>query len=211
MSRPMYDLKIRRIADKLLTNRAVDLRSRGWSYGQRPVVQGLIINGACSLADKSRDWSGCRVGDHTMGSAIGGTFKPQSRWIVRFCNRTIVGDFIRQRLVARDFYHPPENAVVGCDCFLGGRMTDRTTGHAIVLNWNILIARPVVDNRTTCCCDLRLLERLVMETHDWSHDQLYSISQEICTRFLLCCALLWLYIDWFSHIHQAYFTGTVAI
>ena len=40
---------------------------------------------------------------------------------------------------------------------------------------------------------------------------IYSISQEICTRFLLCCALLWLYIDWFSHIHQAYFTGTVAI
>ena len=40
---------------------------------------------------------------------------------------------------------------------------------------------------------------------------MYSISQEICTRFLLCCALLWLYIDWFSHIHQAYFTGTVAI
>ena len=39
----------------------------------------------------------------------------------------------------------------------------------------------------------------------------YSISPEICTRFLLCCALLWLYIDWFSHIHQAYFTGTVAI
>ena len=26
----------------------------------------------------------------------------------------------------------------------------------------------------------------------------YSISQEICTRFLLCCALLWLYIDCFS-------------
>ena len=40
---------------------------------------------------------------------------------------------------------------------------------------------------------------------------IYSISQEICTRFLLCCALLWLYIDWFSHIHQAYFAGTVAI
>ena len=39
---------------------------------------------------------------------------------------------------------------------------------------------------------------------------MYSISQEICTRFLLCCALLWLYIDWFSHIHQAYFTGTIA-
>ena len=24
-----------------------------------------------------------------------------------------------------------------------------------------------------------------------------SISQEICTRFLLCCALLWLYTGWF--------------
>ena len=24
-------------------------------------------------------------------------------------------------------------------------------------------------------------------------------------------ALLWLYIDWFSHIHQAYFPGTMAI
>ena len=32
---------------------------------------------------------------------------------------------------------------------------------------------------------------------------IYSISQEICTQFLLSCALLWLYIDWFSHIHQA--------
>ena len=41
--------------------------------------------------------------------------------------------------------------------------------------------------------------------------KIYSISQEICTRFLLCCALLWLYIDWFTHIHQAYFTGTVAV
>ena len=31
----------------------------------------------------------------------------------------------------------------------------------------------------------------------WSASRAYSISQEICTRFLLCCALLWLYIDWF--------------
>ena len=28
------------------------------------------------------------------------------------------------------------------------------------------------------------------------HAAIYSISQEICTRFLLCCALLWLYINW---------------
>ena len=41
--------------------------------------------------------------------------------------------------------------------------------------------------------------------------QMYSTSQEICTRLLLCCALLWLCTDWFTHIHQAYFTGTVAI
>ena len=44
-----------------------------------------------------------------------------------------------------------------------------------------------------------------------TYSSAYSISQEICTRFSLCCALLWLYIDGFSHIHQAYFTGTVAI
>ena len=57
-----------------------------------------------------------------------------------------------------------------------------------------------------------LVRLLVRTTHlcNASHS-IYSISQEICTRFLLCCALLWLYIDWFSHIHQAYFTGTVAI
>ena len=52
----------------------------------------------------------------------------------------------------------------------------------------------------------------VVAKFEWCvHTRAYSISQEICTRFLLCCALLWLYIDWFSHIHQAYFTGTVAI
>ena len=45
----------------------------------------------------------------------------------------------------------------------------------------------------------------------WFRCSKYSISQEMCTWLLLCCALLWLYIDWFSHIHQAYFTGTVAI
>ena len=31
----------------------------------------------------------------------------------------------------------------------------------------------------------------------------YNISQEICTRFLLCCALLWLYIDWFLALWQS--------
>ena len=61
---------------------------------------------------------------------------------------------------------------------------------------------------------LNLLTKLKWGWLCYINDRLvqdYSISQEICTRFLLCCALLWLYIDWFSHIHQAYFTGTVAI
>ena len=53
--------------------------------------------------------------------------------------------------------------------------------------------------------------RCIESTYIKPSKPVYSISQEICTRFLLCCALLWLYIDWFSHIHQAYFTGTVAI
>ena len=38
-------------------------------------------------------------------------------------------------------------------------------------------------------------------------DQVQYILRNMHTVF----ALLWLYIDWFSHIHQAYFSGTVAI
>ena len=53
------------------------------------------------------------------------------------------------------------------------------------------------------CLDGLVQERCNAVLSNWS----YSISQEICTRFF---ALLWLYLDWFSHIHQAYFTGTVA-
>ena len=34
MSRPTYDHTLRRITDKSLTNRAIDLRSRWWSYEQ---------------------------------------------------------------------------------------------------------------------------------------------------------------------------------
>ena len=43
------------------------------------------------------------------------------------------------------------------------------------------------------------------------HGNIQYLPRNMHTGFLLCCALLWLYIDWFSHIHQAYFTGTVAI
>ena len=41
---------------------------------------------------------------------------------------------------------------------------------------------------------LKITQSLWVEHGHW---WMYSISQEICTRFLLCCALLWLYIDWF--------------
>ena len=59
--------------------------------------------------------------------------------------------------------------------------------------------------------DCRWFETPFSNGYKYQQGAPYSISQEICTRFLLCCALLWLYIDWFSHIHQAYFIGTVAI
>ena len=59
--------------------------------------------------------------------------------------------------------------------------------------------------------DYKFTSVSVMSATTTSLHFMYSISQEICTRSLLCCALLWLYIDWFTHIHQAYFTGTVAI
>ena len=41
-------------------------------------------------------------------------------------------------------------------------------------------------------------------TGDW---WIPRTNGQLRTRFLLCCALLWLYIDWFSHIHQAYNTN----
>ena len=41
-----------------------------------------------------------------------------------------------------------------------------------------------------------VLTRIILK-HNNHVVQYYSISQEICTRFLLCCALLWSYIDWF--------------
>ena len=60
--------------------------------------------------------------------------------------------------------------------------------------------------------NVRLIKiKLIPFTSRLLFPEAYSTSQEKCTRFLLCCALLWLYIDWFSHIHQAYFTGAVAI
>ena len=83
------------------------------------------------------------------------------------------------------------------------------------LHWlQLLFGGKLVTHRLHCMCDrgIRSLHGLVPNPFCWWPSLLsYSISQEICTRFLLCCALLWLYIDWFSRIHQAYFTGTVAI
>ena len=82
--------------------------------------------------------------------------------------------------------------------------------------WIVPIPEHCIYNAKCHFCVLLLSRILFMLTLTfWQFEnflmRLYSISQEICTRLLLCCALLWLYIDWFSHIHQAYFTGTVAI
>ena len=37
---------------------------------------------------------------------------------------------------------------------------------------------------------------------DWMY--LYSISQEMCTRLMLCCALLWLYNYSHGNVHHSY-------
>ena len=74
------------------------------------------------------------------------------------------------------------------------------TGDTAVLNWAGII----------WLYSISIVRYIHCSRNPWVLQLPYSIPQEIGTRFLLCCALLWLYIDWFSHIHQAYFTGTVA-
>ena len=49
----------------------------------------------------------------------------------------------------------------------------------------------------------------VSTENDWT--ELKILLQYIPRNMHMVFALLWLYIDWFSHIHQAFFTGTVAI
>ena len=66
----------------------------------------------------------------------------------------------------------------------------------------------VFNNQRNCWSSDLMIPDWTLWCHDnflkhFLHYFTYSISQEICTRFLLCCALLWFYIDWFSHIHQA--------
>ena len=70
--------------------------------------------------------------------------KPQSQQIVRFCNDRIVGDFIRQRLVARVLYDLRMQSYAAIVFWVVVR-------HAVRLYW---IEKRVVDNRTTYGCDL---------------------------------------------------------
>ena len=84
------------------------------------------------------------------------------------------------------------------------------------LEHGLIISFQLFSWRWLISCHVITIEVLWVKSRYQGQEQVitshrYSISQEICTWFLLCCALLWLYIDWFSHIHQAYFTGTVAI
>ena len=79
-----------------------------------------------------------------------GPVKPQSHRIVWFCNRTIVGEFIRQRLVARVFY----DLIMQYWAAIVFRMVVRLiVRHAVRLYWtekyqsrdqSLIIARPVV-------------------------------------------------------------------
>ena len=71
------------------------------------------------------------------------------------------------------------------------------------------IFKDSVDNKSALAAEQATA--IFFTNYGTPYDAIYSIPKKICTRFLLCCALLWLYIDWFSHIHQAYFAGTVAI
>ena len=57
----------------------------------------------------------------------------------------------------------------------------------MVLNWKRAIARPVVDNRTACSSDLRLLVRLIMETYDRSHDKLQIATTGRAISFNKSC------------------------
>ena len=95
--------------------------------------------------------------------------KSQSHQIVRFCNFTIVDNFMSERLVVRVSY---VLRIQSC----------------IILEWSYEwsneklcdcsglekgpISRSVLANRTTCPGGLRLILRSVTETCDWSYDQL---------------------------------------
>ena len=65
---------------------------------------------------------------------------------------------------------------------------------------------PIVEHNSLCCrrwlskqlystANIRLCIYWLKQITEFIHKMIYSISQEICTRFLLCCALLWLYIE----------------
>ena len=62
--------------------------------------------------------------------------------------------------------------------------------------------------------ELKILFDFIMILLIWNKQTLYIMAaqlQYIPRNMHTVFALLWLYIDWFSHIPQAYFTGTVAI
>ena len=117
---------------------------------------------------------------------IGTFFQRWSRKVATFC--------FQQFSVRGIIFQLPKCLFLACVC------NDMCTNTSVFLDSNQL------------SCIYNTYMHLILRAQPHLHAQRwYSISQEICTRFLLCCALLWLYIDWFSNIHQVYFTGTVAI
>ena len=77
----------------------------------------------------------------------------------------------------RNWWHPPGSNSAG------------NTQDCVTYYFLIYVRKTITED----CNRVFVYARMALTIH--------SISQEICTRFLFCCALLWLYIDWFSHWH----------
>ena len=91
-------------------------------------------------------------------SAHKGPVKPQSHRIVWFCNRTIVGEFIRQRLVARVFYDLIMQSLVAIVFRMVVRLIVR---HAVRLYWT---------EKYQSQDQSLIIARLVVMICDWSYD-----------------------------------------
>ena len=78
--------------------------------------------------------------------------------------------------------------VKGVPDVIGKSQNISDVSHESLITDDIMIHAVVVNHKEN--------SKLRIPCHDKPiSTHVYSISQEICTRFLLCCALLWLYID----------------
>ena len=118
MLQPIYDHKIRRIAYKSLTNRAIDLRSRGWSYEQIWSQQGR--------------WSCSKLGTHDYKS-----LKIANRWYM------IVRPVVQGRTINHAWLWADKSR--DWSCHLWNKFT---TGSTIYYDLSRLVARPYIGRAT---------------------------------------------------------------